>query len=73
MWEPNPNPFQCEVKDPEKKSKYRGIKSFIAYTVIPDVRTCVCVCVCACVRACACVCVRACALQEQDVHNTIVR
>ena len=43
MWEPNPNPFQCEVKDPEKKSKYRGIKSFIAYTVIPDVRVCVCV------------------------------
>ena len=48
MWEPSPNPFQCEVRDPEKKSKYRGIKSFIAYTVIPDV--CVCVRTYVCVR-----------------------
>jgi sorting nexin-9/18/33 len=36
MWEPNPHPYQCEVRDPEKKSKFKGIKSFIAYTVIPD-------------------------------------
>lgn len=51
MWEPNPNPFQCEVRDPEKKSKYRGIKSFIAYTVIPDVRVCAYVHACVGVHA----------------------
>ena len=37
MWEPNPRPYQVEVRDPEKKSKFKGIKSFIAYTIIPDV------------------------------------
>ena len=36
MWEPSPWPYTVEVRDPEKKSKYMGIKSFIAYSVIPS-------------------------------------
>ena len=36
MWEPNPNPYDIQVKDPEKKKKFKGIKSFLAYSVIPS-------------------------------------
>ena len=39
MWEPNPDPYTVEVQDPEKKKKYHGIKSFIAYSVKPSVCT----------------------------------
>ena len=37
MWEPHPNPYRIEVRDPEKKSKFKGIKTFTAYSVIPTV------------------------------------
>ena len=37
MWEPPAKPFCVQVKDPEKKSKFKGIKTFTAYNVIPDV------------------------------------
>lgn len=36
MWDPNPSPFSIEVRDPEKKKKFRGMKSFVAYSVIPS-------------------------------------
>lgn len=36
MWEPSPSPYVIEVKDPEKKKKFKGIKSFMAYNVIPS-------------------------------------
>ena len=37
MWEPSPQPYSVEVRDPEKRSKFKGIKSFIAYHIIPSV------------------------------------
>lgn len=37
MWEPNPDAFNVEVRNPKKQSKFKGIKSFIAYQVIPSV------------------------------------
>ena len=50
MWEPNPDPYTMEVRDPEKKSKFKGMKSFMAYSIIPSVSVWVCegVCVCGC-------------------------
>lgn len=36
IWEPNPDPYVVDVKDPEKKSKFKGIKSFTAYHVVPS-------------------------------------
>lgn len=36
MWEPNPDPYTVEVRDPEKKSKFKGIKSFMAYSIVPS-------------------------------------
>jgi len=36
MWEPNPEPYSIEVKDPEKKKKFKGLKNFLAYNVIPS-------------------------------------
>ncbi|XP_003382576.1 PREDICTED: sorting nexin-33-like [Amphimedon queenslandica] len=33
MWEPNPNPYSVNVSNPQKKSKFKGIKSFIAYEI----------------------------------------
>lgn len=36
MWEPSPEPYLVEVRDPEKRSKFKGIKSFIAYHIIPS-------------------------------------
>ena len=38
MWEPSADPFTVEVRDPEKKKKFKGMKSFTAYRVIPSVR-----------------------------------
>ena len=38
MWEPSSDPFTVEVRDPEKKKKFKGMKSFTAYRVIPSVR-----------------------------------
>ena len=35
MWQPNPVPFTCAVTEPEKKSKFKGMKSYIAYNVVP--------------------------------------
>ena len=37
MWEPHPNPYNIEVRDPEKKSKFKGIKTFTAYSIVPSV------------------------------------
>ena len=37
MWEPPTRPYRIQVKDPEKKSKFKGMKTFTAYNVIPDV------------------------------------
>ena len=39
MWEPSPDPFTVEVRDPEKKKKFKGMKSFTAYRVVPSVST----------------------------------
>ena len=35
-WEEMKSPFSVSVSDPEKKSKFRGIKTFIAYAVTPS-------------------------------------
>ncbi|XP_013380502.1 sorting nexin lst-4 isoform X2 [Lingula anatina] len=35
MWEPNPHPFTCNVASPKKESKFKGMKSFIAYQITP--------------------------------------
>ena len=40
MWEPHPNPYHIEVRDSEKKSKFKGVKTFTAYNVIPSVSVC---------------------------------
>ena len=37
MWEPPAKPYRIQVKDPEKKSEFKGMKTFTAYSVIPDV------------------------------------
>jgi sorting nexin-9/18/33 len=34
VWEPNPTPFEVKVLNPKKQSKFRGIKTFIAYEVV---------------------------------------
>jgi len=36
MWEPNPDPYTIEIRDPEKKSKFKGIKKFTAYNIVPS-------------------------------------
>eukprot|EP00112_Aurelia_sp_Birch-Aquarium-sp1_P000878 Seg1085.10 transcript_id=Seg1085.10/GoldUCD/mRNA.D3Y31 product="Sorting nexin-33" protein_id=Seg1085.10/GoldUCD/D3Y31 len=35
-WKPNSNPFTVTVAEPEKKSKYKGIKSYVAYQIVPS-------------------------------------
>lgn len=35
-WCNNPDPFTCEINSPEKKSKFKGMKSFIAYNITPS-------------------------------------
>ena len=37
VWNRNGYPFTCSVQQPEKKSKFKGMKSFIAYNVTPSV------------------------------------
>jgi len=37
MWQPIDNPFDCQITSPKKETKYRGIKSFIAYQITPSV------------------------------------
>lgn len=36
-WRPNPHEFTCAISSPKKESKFHGMKSFIAYTVMPSV------------------------------------
>ena len=38
MWEPSSEPFTVEIRDPEKKKKFKGMKSFTAYRIVPSVR-----------------------------------
>ena len=38
MWEPSPEPFTVDVRDPEKKKKFKGMKSFTAFRIVPSVR-----------------------------------
>ena len=33
MWEPAIEPFRVEVLNPKKQSKFKGIKTFIAYEI----------------------------------------
>ncbi|XP_069980693.1 sorting nexin lst-4 isoform X1 [Penaeus vannamei] len=35
-WRPNPHEFTCAISSPKKESKFHGMKSFIAYTVMPS-------------------------------------
>lgn len=35
-WRPNPTEFTCSVSSPKKESKFHGMKSFIAYTIVPS-------------------------------------
>ena len=39
VWKKNHTPFVCVVSEPEKKSKYKGIKSYVAYQIVPSVRS----------------------------------
>lgn len=39
-WCSHPDPFTCVINSPEKKSKFKGMKSFIAYNIIPSVSMC---------------------------------
>lgn len=36
MWTQNPSPYTCSVASPKKASKLKGLKSFIAYQLIPS-------------------------------------
>ena len=36
-WRGVAEPFNCVIDAPEKKSKFKGIKSFIAYNITPSV------------------------------------
>lgn len=36
VWSNSPEPFTCIINAPEKKSKYKGMKSFIAYNITPS-------------------------------------
>lgn len=35
-WDRHPEPFICVINAPEKKSKFKGMKSFIAYNITPS-------------------------------------
>lgn len=39
-WCSHPDLFTCVINSPEKKSKFKGMKSFIAYNIIPSVSMC---------------------------------
>uniref|UniRef100_A0A8C4WYL6 Sorting nexin 18 n=1 Tax=Eptatretus burgeri TaxID=7764 RepID=A0A8C4WYL6_EPTBU len=32
-WKPNPQPFSCTIEEPTKQTKFKGMKSYIAYKV----------------------------------------
>jgi hypothetical protein len=36
-WKPDVDPVRVTIGDPETKSKFAGIKSFVTYTVTPSV------------------------------------
>nr|XP_045611627.1 sorting nexin lst-4-like isoform X2 [Procambarus clarkii] len=36
VWRPNPHEFTCAISSPKKESKFHGMKSFIAYTLMPS-------------------------------------
>lgn len=36
VWSRSPEPFVCAINAPEKKSKFKGMKSFIAYNINPS-------------------------------------
>nr|XP_056721630.1 sorting nexin-33 [Euleptes europaea] len=35
QWRPNPHPLMCSVEDPTKQTKFKGIKSYISYRLMP--------------------------------------
>ncbi|XP_042892135.1 sorting nexin-18-like isoform X2 [Penaeus japonicus] len=35
-WRANPHEFTCSVSSPKKESKFHGMKSFIAYAIVPS-------------------------------------
>uniref|UniRef100_A0A672TJ38 Sorting nexin n=1 Tax=Strigops habroptila TaxID=2489341 RepID=A0A672TJ38_STRHB len=35
-WQKNPYPFQCSIEDPTKQTKFKGMKSYIAYKLVPS-------------------------------------
>ena len=34
-WQENPYPFQCTIDDPTKQTKFKGMKSYISYKLVP--------------------------------------
>ncbi|KAK8406087.1 hypothetical protein O3P69_007065 [Scylla paramamosain] len=36
VWRPNQHEFTCAISSPKKESKFHGMKSFIAYTLMPS-------------------------------------
>uniref|UniRef100_A0A8C5YA36 Sorting nexin n=1 Tax=Microcebus murinus TaxID=30608 RepID=A0A8C5YA36_MICMU len=34
-WQENPYPFQCTIHDPTKQTKFKGMKSYISYKLVP--------------------------------------
>ncbi|XP_042211753.1 sorting nexin-18-like isoform X3 [Homarus americanus] len=36
VWRPNPHEFTCGISSPKKESKFHGMKSFIAYSLMPS-------------------------------------
>ncbi|XP_055556109.1 sorting nexin-18-like isoform X2 [Falco biarmicus] len=35
-WQENPYPFHCSIEDPTKQTKFKGMKSYIAYKLVPS-------------------------------------
>nr|XP_056704817.1 sorting nexin-18 [Euleptes europaea] len=35
-WQEDPYPFQCSIEDPTKQTKFKGMKSYIAYKLVPS-------------------------------------
>ncbi|XP_060617467.2 sorting nexin-18 [Anolis sagrei] len=35
-WQENPYPFLCSIEDPTKQTKFKGMKSYIAYKLVPS-------------------------------------
>jgi sorting nexin-9/18/33 len=36
MWEPNPEAHTVTVREPSKQKKFKGIKTFTAYQIVPS-------------------------------------